>query len=132
MHIAVERTSYEEIRSGGYRLSAQNETPVISSAMLREGVVRAAEVQRQRYKGLNITNNARLSPQQTERFCRLDDPCSKLMEAAFTRYSLSARAYHRILRTARTIADLAASDAIREEHLLEALSYRMPERFFEN
>ena len=54
------------------------------------------------------------------------------MEAAFTRYSLSARAYHRILRTARTIADLAASDAIREEHLLEALSYRMPERFFEN
>ena len=100
--------------------------------MLREGVVRAAEVQRQRYKGLNITNNARLSPQQTERFCRLDDPCSKLMEAAFTRYSLSARAYHRILRTARTIADLAASDAIREEHLLEALSYRMPERFFEN
>ena len=132
MHIAVERTSYEEIRSGGYRLSSQNETPVISSAMLREGVVRAAEVQRQRYKGLNITNNARLSPQQTERFCRLDDPCSKLMEAAFTRYSLSARAYHRILRTARTVADLAASEAIREEHLLEALSYRMPERFFEN
>ena len=88
-------------------------------------------MQKARYEGLGIANNAALTPRQTEHYCPLDRTCSRMMEAAFRRYHLSARSYHRILRTARTVADLDESAAIREEHLLEALSYRMPERFFE-
>ena len=130
MHVAVERVAYREIRSG-LRLGAEKGDPPISSAMLREGVVRAVEMQKKRYQGLPIRNNASLTPQQTERYCPLDSACSKVMEAAFSRYSLSARAYHRILRTARTFADLEESEAIREKPVLEAFSYRMPERYFE-
>ena len=130
MHVAVERVAYREIRSGLHPGAEKGEPP-ISSAMLREGVVRAVEMQKFRYRGLAIRNNSSLTPQQTERYCPLDIACSRVMEAAFSRYSLSARAYHRILRTARTIADLEESEAIREKHVLEALSYRMPERYFE-
>ena len=131
MHVAVERATYQEMSRKTPDLKAPAALPEVSSADLREGVMQAMEMQAVRYAGLPIANNARLSPKETESFCRLDDPCSKLMEAAFSRYQLSARSYHRILRTARTIADIEASPHIREEHLLEALSYRMPERFFE-
>ena len=131
MHVAVERIDYQEIR-GQRKAPAEGvkEDPVTSAA-LREGVIRAVEMQKERYKGLGIRSNACLTPRQTERYCTLDRACAGLMETAFRRYHLSARSFHRILRTARTVADLAQSSEIREEHLLEALSYRMPERFFE-
>ena len=132
MHVAVERTTYREMSGPGPAIAAPPDEAAVSSAMLRQGVMQAVEMQRQRYEGLGIANNARLSPRETERFCRLDSSCSALMEAAFSRYSLSARSYHRILRTARTIADIDGCGEIREDHLLEALSYRMPERFFES
>ncbi|MBR5641203.1 MAG: YifB family Mg chelatase-like AAA ATPase [Firmicutes bacterium] len=131
MHVAVERVAYREIRGDLHPVKAEKTDSPVSSAMLREGVVRAVEMQKKRYDGLKIRNNAGLTPRQTEQYCPLDAACSRLMEAAFSRYSLSARAYHRILRTARTVADLEGSEAIRKEHVLEALSYRMPERFFE-
>ncbi|MBP5750441.1 MAG: YifB family Mg chelatase-like AAA ATPase [Firmicutes bacterium] len=130
MHVAVERIAYREIR-GEAQPSAEPAEETVSSAVLREGVMRAVAVQEERYRGLRIANNASLTPRQTEEYCPLDRACAKLMESAFRRYHLSARSYHRILRTARTVADLSDSAAIREEHLLEALSYRMPERFFE-
>ena len=130
MHVAVERIAYREIR-GEAQPSAEPAEETVSSAVLREGVMRAVAVQEERYRGLRIANNASLTPRQTEEYCPLDRACAKLMESAFRRYHLSARSYHRILRTARTVADLSGSAAIREEHLLEALSYRMPERFFE-
>ena len=131
MHVAVERIAYQEIR-GGTALDVGNcrERPV-SSAELREGVMRAVERQKARYEGMPVANNASLTPRLTEEFCPLDSSCSQLMESAFRRYHLSARSYHRVLRTARTAADLDGSDAICREHLLESLSYRMPERFFE-
>ena len=132
MHVAVERTTYREMSGPGPAIAAPPDEAAVSSAMLRQGVMQAVEMQRRRYEGLGIANNARLSPRETERFCRLDSSCSALMEAAFSRYSLSARSYHRILRTARTIADIDGCGEIREDHLLEALSYRMPERFFES
>ena len=131
MHIAVERVAYQEIR-GGLRpaVPPADDVPV-SSADLRKGVLRAIGMQKERYRGLAAVNNASLTPKQTEEYCSLDRNCTELMESAFRRYNLSARSYHRILRTARTVADLDESAGIREEHLLEALSYRMPERFFE-
>ena len=131
MHVAVERIAYDEIRSDIRPVKGKREETPVSSAMLREGVMRAVAMQKERYEGLKIANNAGLAPRQTEEYCPLDNACAKLMETAFRRYHLSARSYHRILRTARTVADLAGCSAIKEEHLLEALSYRMPERFFE-
>ncbi len=131
MHVAVERICYQDMSAANLSPGTGcGEEPVLSSAMLREGVMKAASMQRERYRELGIANNARLTPKQTEQFCRLDGECGTLMEAAFSRYALSARSYHRILRTARTIADIAQSEDICREHLLEALSYRMPERFF--
>ena len=131
MHVAVERIAYGEIRGDLHPAAAKQTEPPVSSAVLREGVMRAVAMQKKRYEGQRIASNARLTPRQTEEYCPLDRACAKLMESAFRRYHLSARSYHRILRTARTVADLAGKDAICEEHLLEALSYRMPERFFE-
>lgn len=125
LHVAMERTVYEDI--AGERPADE---AVVSSEMLGEGVLRAREMQKRRYRGLGISTNAQLGPAQIDDFCRLDENCKNIMEAAFSRYSMSARSYHRTLKVARTAADLAGSEEIKREHLLEALSYRLPERFF--
>ncbi len=124
LHVAMERTVYEDISGArsGDEVSA-------SSGVLREGVIRARDMQKRRYAGLGINTNAQLGPAQIDSFCRLDSECRGIMEAAFSRYAMSARSYHRTLKVARTVADLAQSEEIRKEHLLEALSYRMPEKF---
>ncbi len=124
IHVALERSSYAEV-------SAENAPPSVSSEDLRKGVEVARLLQEERYRGLRIRSNAELTPLQIGRFCRLDSACETIMEAAFSRYSLSARSYHRVLKVARTIADLAGSAAIGQEHLLEALGYRLPEKYFQ-
>ena len=68
--------------------------------------------------------NAAMNHRQVERFCKLDKECSLLMENAFCKLGLSARSYDRILKVARTIADLAGSDAIRPSHIAEAIQLR--------
>lgn len=91
-----------------------------SSAIVRERVIRAYHIQMQRQNCLN----QHLSPQQLQQFTHLDDSSKQLMTMAQQRLNLSARAYHRVLRVARTIADLANSEIIQNIHLSEALSYR--------
>jgi len=73
-------------------------------------------------------SNAHLSQQQLGQFCPLSQPLSQLLEEALEKLGLSARAYHRILKVARTIADLACCEHIEKPHLLEALGYRQLER----
>ncbi|NMA93184.1 MAG: YifB family Mg chelatase-like AAA ATPase, partial [Clostridiales bacterium] len=124
LHVAMERTVYEDIAGERPR-----DESLVSSEMLREGVIRAREMQKRRYRGPGIDTNAQLGPSQIDDFCRLDEECGKIMEAAFSRYSMSARSYHRTLKVARTVADLGGSEEIKREHLLEALSYRLPEKF---
>ena len=82
----------------------------------------------ERFRGMAACFNSRLNVRDTEKFCRLGLAEKELLRQAFDRLSLSARAYHRLLRTARTIADLAGEEKVREEHILEALGYRPPER----
>ncbi|MCQ2560721.1 MAG: YifB family Mg chelatase-like AAA ATPase [Clostridia bacterium] len=125
MHVAMERIVYEDIAE-----TAASQEGNITSAQLREGVIKAAEIQKERYKRLKILSNSQLSPAQIQKFCKAERNASALLEQAFSRFNLSARSYHRILKVARTAADLEGSDIIRETHMLEALSYRMPEKFF--
>ncbi|MDE7298205.1 MAG: YifB family Mg chelatase-like AAA ATPase, partial [Lachnospiraceae bacterium] len=95
-----------------------------SSAQIRARVCRARERQRKRYEGLGLRTNAELSARQLELFCPLGEKERAIMREAFYRYRLSARSYHRIVRTARTIADLAGCEEIGTEQLCEALAYR--------
>ncbi|HPX70577.1 MAG TPA: YifB family Mg chelatase-like AAA ATPase [Bacillota bacterium] len=117
IHISMGRVDYDDI-------AAHETHPGTDSARLREGVMRAVEVQRRRYRGLDISCNSQLTPDMIRRFCRLNDVCSSLMREAFSKWRLSARSYHRILRVARTVADIEEIEEIQEEHILEAISYR--------
>ncbi|MGQ9518097.1 MAG: YifB family Mg chelatase-like AAA ATPase, partial [Anaerolineae bacterium] len=87
-------------------------------------VERARQIQRERFAGTSLSTNADMGPSEIQRYCRLDEAGRALMKAAVHQLHLSARAYHRTLKLARTIADLAGADAIAPAHLAEAIQYR--------
>ena len=100
-----------------------------SSAAIRERVVRARAIQEKRYASHpGIHCNAQLTPKLQAVYCRLDEPSARLLKTAITKYDMSARAYDRILKVARTIADLAGSPDISPDHMREAISYRNLDR----
>lgn len=84
----------------------------------------ARAIQAARFQGTGISCNAQMTPDQIARFCALDDAGDALMSQAFDRMGLSARSHDRILRVARTIADLDGAQAIAPDHLAEAIQYR--------
>lgn len=102
-----------------------------TSAKIRERVLKARRIQEQRYREKNAASlgkchfNAEIPAAEIEQICRLGSAQRRLMEQAFDQMRLSARGYHRTLRVARTIADLAGAEEIAEEHLMEALCFRM-------
>lgn len=98
--------------------------PGESSATMRERVIRARQMQEKRFAATPIHCNAQMSSRQVREFCVIDDDCNRLLEQAMTRLGLSARAYDRILKVSRTIADLDGSEQITKLHLLEAINYR--------
>ncbi len=122
IHIVMERTLYKDI--------GDQTAPSVSTGELKKAVDTARAMQKERYENSDIDFNSELSSHMLGKYCVLDAKCTALAEAAFSRYSLSARAYYRLLRLARTIADMSGSGDIREEHLLEALSYRPSDKFF--
>src|SRR5881409_868057 len=95
-------------------------------AVSRLGGGRARQVER--YHGSGAHNNAQLRPGQLRKYCRIDGPGRTLIEQAVARLGLSARAYMRILKVARTIADLEQRDSIAAEHVAEAIQYRSLDR----
>ena len=84
----------------------------------------ARQKQRQRFDGSDIVCNADMRPAEVRKFCKLDESGNNLMKSAMSQLQLSARAYHRVLKLARTIADLADCEKIAPQHLAEALQYR--------
>ena len=95
------------------------------SACVRTRVIAARDLQRARYANDRIRTNAELTPALTGRYCPLDTQAARLLDAAIGRMSLSARGYDRVLKVARTIADLAGAGQIGADHLAEALQFRM-------
>jgi magnesium chelatase family protein len=107
-------------------LSAQADgTP---SAVMREQVNRGRAVQQQRFGAESNILNSRMSSRQLRRHCQLDEEGKGLLKTAMEELGLSARAHDRILRVARTIADLEGTPDIRSAHLVEAISYRSLDR----
>ena len=104
------------------------EEPAENSASIRERVVTARKIQQERFKGSGITCNGRMEPAQLLKYCQLDRSTETLIRHAITEFGLSARAYDRILRVSRTIADLSGCENIRREHLFEAIGYRSMDR----
>lgn len=103
--------------------------PGEKSAVVRERVVKAREIQEKRYQDcMGVHCNAQMSSRMQREFCRLDSAGSAILKTAMERLGLSARAYDRILKVARTIADLDGSENIRTEHMAEAINYRSLDR----
>ncbi len=97
------------------------------SARIRQRVVEARAVQEERFRGKKYSFNGDMEAAELEHYCELGREERQLMETAYSQLELSARTYHRVLKVARTIADLGHSERIREEHLSEALAYRLTE-----
>lgn len=119
IHIEVEPVDYDKLSS---------KEPEETSAEIRKRVNRAREIQRKRFEGTGITCNAKMTPEMTKRCCVLTDDASELLRLSFERLGLSARAYDKILRIARTIADLDESENIEMSHVAQAVQYRSLDR----
>ena len=103
--------------------------PGESSAVMRERVLKARAIQNERFKHSKLVHcNAMMNAKMVRQYCALDDECDKLLEFTMAKLGLSARAYDRILKVARTIADIEGCEHIQKKHLLEAISYRSLDR----
>jgi magnesium chelatase family protein len=121
IHIEVPAAKYQELSSN---------LPAESSAQIKERVNKARVIQRERFKDEGIMCNAQMSHKQVRKFCALGKEESELLKMAMTELNFSARAYDKILKVSRTIADLAGSEQIKTEHLSEAIQYRSLDRDF--
>ncbi len=120
LKIDVERVDFLE-------LSAKSDEE--TSEEIKQRVDLARAVQNERFKGLKIHTNAKMNSKMINEYCALDSESEKIMKLAFEKYHISARGYTRILKVARTIADLDGSDNIQINHLTEALAYRNIDKY---
>ncbi|NBU11026.1 MAG: ATP-binding protein, partial [Proteobacteria bacterium] len=119
LHVEVPQVKFREMQAA---------KPGETSAAIRARVIAARQLQQARFAGKRVTCNARMGTRELKEFCGLDEAAGELLRHAMTEMGLSARAHDRILKVARTIADLAASAHITAEHLGEAIQYRTLDR----
>ncbi len=121
IHVEVQKVEFEQLSD---KRKGEN------SLNIRERVLNAREIQTERYQDLEINYNAQMGPKEIEKFCELDATSQNLIKMAMEKLNLSARAYDRILKVARTIADLENSERISSDHISEAIQYRSLDREF--
>ncbi|HEX8287364.1 MAG TPA: YifB family Mg chelatase-like AAA ATPase [Pyrinomonadaceae bacterium] len=121
IHVDVPAVNFKELRGKGV-------APGENSQVIRQRVINAREIQLKRLSGDSVYSNSAMSPAQIRKFCALDAESENLLERAMLRQGLSARAHDRILKVARTIADLEASENIQPMHISEAINYRSLDR----
>ena len=119
IHVEVPPVKFDELRSSEI---------TESSAEIKMRVDGARKIQRERFKGSSTLCNAKINAEQFEKACIIDKAAEKTLKDAFESLGLTARAYDRVLKVARTIADLEQSEVIRSEHVLEAVQYRSLDR----
>lgn len=119
IHIEVPKIKYSELR---------DESSGESSKTVRERVIEARKIQLQRFKGEGVYFNAHMKAKHLRKFCKLSEDCHKLLQNAMEKLGLSARAHSKIIKVARTIADLEGSQDIKIHHIAEAIQYRSLER----
>lgn len=121
IHIEVPQVNFEEL---------SDTAPSEASELIRARVNTARRIQIKRFQGTGITSNAHMTAEMTRKYCILTEPASMILKKSFDNLGLSARAYDKILRVARTIADLDGSEKIDIKHISEALQYRSLDRKF--
>ena len=119
IHIEVQPVKYEKLDSNN-----KEET----SEEIRKRVNQARKIQKERYSEDGILSNADLTPKLIEKYCKIDEDGKKILKDAFDKLGLSARAHGRILKVARTIADLDGEEFIKKQHIAEAVQYRSLDR----
>lgn len=119
LHIEVKPVEYRKISA---------DEKLETSEDVRKRVNNARKIQLERYKNLGIYSNSELTPNLIEKFCKLDSESKEILQKAFERLGLSGRAYGRILKVARTIADLDEEEKIKQLHIAEAIQYRSLDR----
>jgi len=115
MHIEVDNVNYNDLRVEA------NEEP---SKDIKERVDKAREIQLARFKDSENFSNSNMNDRQIKKYCKISEDSNIILKMAFDKLNLSARAYNRILKVARTIADLEGYEDIQDEHIMEAISYR--------
>ncbi len=106
------------------KLTAKDDSKKETSAQIRKRVQKARDIQLKRFKATKISSNAEMTNKDIKKFCELSEECLSLLRMAVTRMNLSARSYHRIIKLARTIADLEEEKNIKPAHIAESLQYR--------
>ena len=119
IQVEVRAVAYDQLRSDERGLS---------SAEMRENILKARELQRERFKGTNLLFNSEIPPDRLREFCLMDEGAEEFLRSSFDSLGLSARAYDRILKVARTVADIDGSRVIQRKHISRAVQYRTLDR----
>ena len=123
IHVEVPPVKFDELRS---------DEVSECSAEIKKRVDAARDIQRERFKNSKTTSNSRINAAELSQFCLIDKEAEKVLRNAFEKLNMTARAYDRVLKVARTVADLEQSEIIRSYHVLEAVQYRSLDRKYWN